>query len=150
MLKYFMTFLSLCFASGAAQAASCSTVNSIIKVQNRKVGAREFVDFWVKKPFTGAIVITAAPSGNFTQDGSGNAILVAGNKWTDVKFSSMDWMCSTQTIFSLPKPIIKDIKNIGQFEGQIEYVIGRINGHYLGQVTTNFATQKRITLKFGP
>jgi hypothetical protein len=150
MKKYLIAFTLLGLTAIQAEAANCNTANSIVKVQNLKVGAREYVDFWVKKPFTGTLSITAAATGNFTQDGSGDPISVGGNTWTDVKFSGMDWTCSSQTLFTLPKPIVKDIKNIGQFEGQIEYVIGRLNKHYLGQTTTNFATQQRIRLKFGP
>jgi len=147
---------SILIASGflifaqSALAAPCTAVNSITKVKNRKVGIHEYVDFFVKAPFTGSVSVAAATSGTFIQDGSGNPIVVAGNKWTDVKFKSMDWTCSSATSFALPKPVLKDIKLIGQFEGQIEYGIGRHNGHYLGQTMVTVGSQKRVTLKYGP
>jgi hypothetical protein len=134
----------------SVEAATCSVPNSITKVANRKAGGFEYVDFYVKAPFSGSVTVSAPSSGNFTQDPSGDAITVAGNKWAEVKFTGMFWMCSSARSFSLPKPIIKDIKSIGEFEGQIDYVIGRNNGHYLGSTTSTVSGKKRITLKFGP
>ncbi len=139
----------LIFAQSAV-AAPCTTVNSITKVKNRKIGVYEYVDFYVKAPFTGSVSVAAATSGTFIQDGSGNPIVVGGNRWTDVKFQSMDWTCSSATSFALPKTVLRDIKLIGQFEGQIEYGIGRHNGHYLGQTIATIGSQKRVTLKYKP
>ena len=134
----------------SARSATCNTSNSIVKVKNLKLGAQERVEFYIKTPFTGSVVVAAASGGTFIQDGSGNPIVVAGNRWTDVKFQSMDWTCSSPTLFSLPQPVLKDIKLTGQFEGQIEYAIGRHNGHYLGQTSSTKGGVKKIMLKFGP
>ncbi len=131
-------------------AANCVDPNSITKVTNRKVGVFEYVDFFIKAPFSGTVLVKAASSATFIQDGSGNPIHVGGNKWTDVTFRQMDWLCSSLINFSLPKPVLKDIKLIGSFEGQIEYAIGRHNGHYFGQSLSTVGGQRRLTLKFKP
>lgn len=150
MKKFCLAVILTILSTTPTLAAVCTSSNAIIKVENQKIGVREVVDFYIRTPFAGVFMVTAAPNGNFIQDGSGNPVSVAGNRWTDVKFRNMNWMCSSSTIFSLPKPIVKDIKNIGQFEGQIEYVIGRRNGHYLGQTMTTAGSMKRLRLKFGP
>jgi hypothetical protein len=136
--------------ASAAAAGTCASQNSIIKVSNTRVGLRELVKFQVKAPLTGSFAITAGSGPTFIQDGSGNPVSVRGNRWTDVVFRNMDWMCSARTRFALPKPVVKDIKNIGQFEGQIEYVIGRRNGHYLGHAVSTAGGITTITLKYGP
>jgi hypothetical protein len=134
----------------AAHAANCSDPNSVTKVTNRRAAGFEYVDFFVKAPFTGTVSVTAAASGTFTEDPSGDSITVAGNKWTEVKFRGMFWMCNVVNSFSVPKPIIKGVKSTGQLEGHVDYAIGRKNGHYLGVTTTTIGGQKRVTLKFGP
>lgn len=116
------------FALAQPAIAACTAANSLVKVTNYKLGAYEYVDFWIKPAFTGTIAYTAPTSGTFTEDPSGNSITVAGNRWTDVKFTNMFWTCSTLTVFNVPKPRIKAVKRIAQFEGTIEYVIGRQNG----------------------
>ncbi len=143
-----LVLLLLLSTASSAFAANCTAPNSITTVRNVHRGQREYVDFYVKAPMTGTVSVVSASGPNFVEDGSGNTITVAGNRWTEVKFASMYWTCSTLTSFVLPKHFIKDIKNIGQFEGQIAYVIGRHNGHYLGQAWTVRGGQKRLRLKY--
>jgi hypothetical protein len=150
-MKILMGGFAVLSVVASAQAATCTNANTITKVMNVKTPTREYVDFYIKSPFTGTVAVTAAASGAFIQDGSGNPINVAGNHWTDVKFENTDWTCSSTTSFVLPKPVLKDIKLIGQFEGQIEYAIGRHNGNYLGQTLSTVAGgKKRLRLKFRP
>jgi hypothetical protein len=149
-MRYALSFLIACVVSvPSVFAASCTAPNSIIKVSNARMGMRETVTFRVKAPFIGSFAILATSGPTFFEDGSGNPITVRGNRWTDIRFRNMDWMCSTRTRFMLPKPVVKDIKNVGQFEGQIEYVIGRRNGHYLGHKVSTAGGITTITLKFG-
>jgi hypothetical protein len=143
-------FVFLLAMASPGMAAPCNTPNSMIKVSNSRVGLRELVQFQIKAPLTGSFTITAGNGPSFIQDGSGDPITVRGNRWTDVVFRGMDWMCSSHTRFALPKPVVKDIKNIGQFEGQIEYVVGRRNGHYLGHAVSTAGGITTITLKYGP
>ena len=132
-------------------AANCSTANSIISVSNSKIGGFEYVTFKFKKPpvLPQFSVTNVVPP--FIQDGSGDTIFVPGAHWTQVKFDQVEWMCSTQQILSLPKPAIKAVKNIGQFEGQIVYVIGRsAASHYISTTTTNAGGFTLIKVKFKP
>ncbi len=144
------TFAILVAFTSVAAAGSCVTPNSIIKVSNSRVGVREMVQFQIKAPFTGSVAVTAGNGPTFFEDGSGDPVRVGGNRWTSVVFRGMDWMCSSRKVFALPKPVVKDIKNIGQFEGQIEYVVGRRNGHYLGKTQSTAKGVTTITLKYGP
>jgi hypothetical protein len=132
----------------AAHADNCTAPNSIIKVSNSKSGAWEFVDFYMKPPVTATVSVTAPTGPNFIQDGSGNTIVVPGNRWTEVTFNSVDWLCSTPRLFSLPKPIVKSIKQIGGFEGTISYVIGRKGHHFMGSSWATIGGLKRLRLKY--
>lgn len=54
----------LCFAAflnlaAAAQAANCSAPNSIIKVENKKIGPNEYVNFYLRNQIP-EIEVTAA------------------------------------------------------------------------------------------
>ena len=132
----------------AAHAANCTAPNSIVKVSNSRIGPWEFVDFYVKAPVTATTSVTAPKGPNFTEDASGNPIIVPGNRWTEVTFNTVDWMCSTPTLFGLPKPIVKSIKQIGRFEGTVSYVIGRNGRHFMGSSWTTIGSLKRLRLKY--
>lgn len=139
--------LALGFPASAI-AAPCNVANSIVKVNNFKSGGFEYVDFWVKKPVTSTVQTWSSNTGNFEHDASGDIISVTGNRWRVVRFSITSWNCTIWNNFTLPKPRIKDIENIGQFEGVITYAIGRQNGNYLGMTVTNFPINKRYRFKF--
>ena len=132
----------------AAQADTCTTPNSIVKISNSKLGPWEFVDFYVKAPMTATNSISAPTGPNFQEDPSGNTIIVPGNRWTEVIFNSVDWMCSTPAVLSLPKPIVKSIKQTGRFEGTVSYVIGRKGHHYMGSSWATIGGLKRLRLKY--
>jgi hypothetical protein len=132
----------------SAYAANCTAPNSIVKVSNSKSGPWEFVDFYVKAPLTATTSVTAPTGPNFTEDASGNPIFVPGNRWTEVTFNAVDWMCSAPTQFSLPKPIVKSIKQTGRFEGTVSYVIGRNGRHFMGSSGATIGGLKRLRLKY--
>jgi hypothetical protein len=142
-------FLSAAFLS-SAHAANCTSANSIISVTNYKLGAFEYVRFKVKKPFSANFTTTnVLPP--FTQDGSGDVVPVAGGKWTQVQFQNVEWMCTIAHSFHLPKPIVKDVKSLGQFEGVIAYVIGRrATSHYISTTTISAGSYNFIRVKFSP
>ena len=139
----FLASLSL-----TAHAANCNTPNSIVKISNSKQGPWEFVDFYVKQPLTGTVALTALTGPNFRQDPSDLPIFIPGNHWTAVRFSSMDWMCTTPAQFALPKPIVKSIKQTERFEGNVTYVIGRKGHHFMGSSWSTIGALKRLRLKF--
>ena len=144
-----MVFMAL--NASFSYAANCSTANSIISVSNSKIGGFEYVSFKFKKPpaLPQFAVTNVVPP--FIQDGSGDTIFVSGARWTQVKFDQVDWMCSIQQFLSLPKPAVKAVKNIGQFEGQIVYVIGRsAASHFISTRMINAGAFTIIGVKFRP
>ena len=138
-------------SSSFSFAANCTTANSIISVANSKIGRFEYVTFKFKKPpaLPQFVVTNVVPP--FIQDGSGDTIVVPGVHWTQVKFQQVEWTCSTRQNLSLPKPAVKAVKNIGQFEGQIVYVIGRsAASHYISTQTINAGGFTIIRVKLKP
>jgi hypothetical protein len=146
-LLYFGAVVAL-MAPSSVFAAPCNVANSIVMIKNSRSGGFEYVDFWVKKPVTGPVTTSVSSTGSFEHDASGGIINVTGNRWRVIRFSMLQWHCSIWQNFTLPKLRIKDIQNIGQFEGVITYAIGRQNGSYLGMTVTNFAVNRRYRFKF--
>ena len=140
--------IAMLAAPTIAQAVNCTAPNSIVKIANSKLGPWEFVDFYVKVPMTATSSVSAPPGPNFTEDPSGNTIIVPGTRWTEVTFNSVDWMCSTPALLSLPKPIVKSIKQTGRFEGTVSYVIGRKGHHFAGSSWATIGGLKRLRLKY--
>jgi hypothetical protein len=132
-----------------ANAANCNTAGSMTQVKNFKIGTKEYVEFKIKSPATYTKTITAV-TGPFTQDPSGNPVTVNGALFTQVRFQSIDWTCTIPRIFT-PKPVVKDVKSIEQFEGYVTYVIGRSAlTHYLGVNDVPCGGYRCIRVKFGP
>jgi hypothetical protein len=151
ILKYLFSILILVLAPSFALAANCNAPNSIISVSNSASGGFEYVTFKFKSPpsVPQFAVINVVPP--FIQDGSGATIIVAGKQWTQVKFEQMNWMCSTRQFLTLPKTAIKAVKNIGQFEGQIVYVIGRSQAsHFISAKAAKTNGFTFIKIKFRP
>lgn len=149
-LKYLILLLSIVLAPGFALAANCNAPNSIVSVSNSASGGFEYVSFKFKKPPT-------VPTNNVTnvvppffEDGSGNTVVVPGARWTQVMFRNMDWMCTIPKFITV-KPAVKAVKNIGQFEGQITYVIGRsATSHYISTQNINMGAYTIIRVKLKP
>jgi hypothetical protein len=134
----------------AADAAACGPANSIVSVKNTSSGAFEYVIFKFHKPPTVPAYTVTAVTPPFTEDPSGNTIVVAGSKFTEVRFDSVNWFCTIAQNFHLPKTAIKGIKRTGQFEGVISYVIGRrASSHYLINYSYNSGPGYRsIVIKY--
>lgn len=135
--------------TGADKAASCSSPGSIVAVKNVKSGAREYVEFKFKQPDNETQTVSA-PTGPFVGT-SGNAVTVSGALFTLVNFNSVDWTCSIPINFA-PKPILKGLKNFEQFEGNVQFAIGRKAGsHYLKTEKVSCgANLKCVRAWFGP
>jgi hypothetical protein len=146
MLKSLATALFL-LSAAAAQAANCNTPNSLVSYRNFSSGGFEFVEFKFKNPANPNYTVSAAtPPFSNTAD---NVITVAGAKYTKIIFSSLDWMCTVKRFITTPKPAVKDVKLIDQFEGQLEFVIGRsATSHYYSTTTINAGAYKLVRVKF--
>jgi hypothetical protein len=148
----FPTLLAAAFLAlpAAAHAAACGPANSIVSVRNSSIGAFEYVVFKFHKPPTVPAYTVKAVSPPFIEDPSGNTIVVAGSKFTEVRFDSVYWFCTIAQNFHLPKTAIKGIKRTGQFEGVISYVIGRrASSHYISNYSFDSGPGYRsIVIKF--
>ena len=103
-------------------AQNCNEANSLLSVRKRKVGSTEYIIFTLMKPsITSVEVIDAQPP--FIQDGSGQTVHVSGCKFKKITFKNIVWTCKT-TVISGSTSLVKQVKNIGQLEGIISYIIG--------------------------
>ena len=130
-------------------AANCTEANSITRVTNTSpAGAYEYVIFDLKTNSPNYQVSSKSPP--FTFDPSDDPVSVAGNKFKQIMFPSVYWMCSIQELLSLPKTQVKGVKRTGQFEGVVSYVVGyKTLGKYVTTyhyaVTTN---RSKVVMKF--
>ena len=131
-------------------SSPCTAAGSIVSVRNTSVGQYEYVRFKVKLPVNAGFnfaVSTATPP--FIQDPSGNTITVSGSKFKKIRFENVFWTCTISEQFSLPKTAIKGIKQISQFEGIVEYVIGRRKASlYIATTSITSGGFKWIKMKF--
>jgi hypothetical protein len=128
-----MRTLALSFSFGlaltaAAQAAPCSEPNSLLRVRNTTQRPYDYVIFRYRKPPSQPTFTVKAASPPFIQDGSGDTVTVGGAKFTEVKFTNIVWTCTIDNQLRLPRPAVVAVKNIGQFEGIITFIIGRKAG----------------------
>ena len=103
-------------------AQNCNEANSLLSVRKRKVGLTEYVIFTLMKPATSLVEVTDAQP-PFIQDGSGQTVHVSGCKFKKITFKNIVWTCKTK-IISGSTSLVKQLKNIGQLEGIISYIIG--------------------------
>jgi hypothetical protein len=154
MAKLSVAVLTLSLFAGLAvspaSAAPCTEANSIVLIKNSRVGTREYVDFWVKKPVTLTVTAQADNTGpNFTVDPSDQTVMVPGNRWSRIQFRLVNWTCQIPNSLSLPQPIVKGVKSVEQFEGYVTYIIGRKNKSYLGMSVKTFPINKRYRFIYG-
>lgn len=141
-------------ASGAlvtsvASAANCTEANSITRITHtHPAGAHEYVIFDLKTNRPNYQVTSKSPP--FTFDPSDEPVSVAGNKFKQIMFPSVYWMCSIPELLNLPKTQVKDVKRTGQFEGVVSYVVGyKTAGKYL--TTYHYAvtnSRSKVVMKF--
>jgi hypothetical protein len=148
MLRVFTaTAIFMLLGGTLGVAATCNTPNSIISYRNFSSGGFEFVEFKFKKPATPDFTVSAAtPPFSDTSD---KVIPVAGALHTKIIFRGVDWMCTVQRFITTPKPAIKAVKLIDQFEGQLEFVIGRsAASHYYSTRSISAGAYQLVRLKF--
>lgn len=120
-MKTILCLLSV-FLAFECSAQSCNEANSLLSVRKRKVGSTEYIIFTLMKPSATSVQETDAQP-PFIQDGSGQTVHVNGCKFKKVTFKNVMWTCKTK-IISGSTHLVKQVKNIGQFEGIISYIIG--------------------------
>ena len=130
-------------------AANCTQTNSLTRVTNTSpAGAYEYVIFDLKTTSPNYQVSSKSPP--FTFDPSDDPVAVAGNKFKQIMFPSVYWMCSIQELLNLPKAQVKD----GKLTGQVEGVVSRgVAYQTLRKYVTTYhyavtSTRSKVVMKF--
>jgi hypothetical protein len=139
---------SLLILANAAFAAPCAGAGSIRRVRNTAIGNYEYVVFdYVPPPAAQYTVTTVTPP--FIEDEGGDTGPVNGNKFKQIRFHALNWTCTINQSFSLPKTAIKGIKRTGQFEAVITYVVGyRTASTYLGSYSYPVGSIRKVVMRF--
>jgi hypothetical protein len=144
-----LLFVFVIVFSNEIFAQNCNEPNALVSVRKRKTGHTEYVIFTLQNPVTATNTITGATP-PFTQDPSGQTVHVSGCRYKKVSFRDIVWTCKVKEIMSNTY-LVKQVKNIGQFEGHIDYVIGykcstKSVVHY--QYTTGNLTKLVVRLRY--
>ena len=152
-MKIILTIIAALAGSSSVLAQSafsppCGAPGSIKRVTNTHIGNYEYVVFdVVRPPNPHYSVTTVIPP--FTADGSGDPVPVTGNKFKQIRFTGVMWMCGINHVFSLPQTAIKDIKSTGQWEGVVTYVVGyRTVSTYVGYYHYDVGSIRKVVIKF--
>ena len=148
--RFIFSLILIILTPSYAFATNCNLPNSIVRISNSASGGFEYVKFKFKKPPSAPAFTVSNVLPPFTEDPSGNSVTVPGAHWTQIRFDNVEWMCTIPKFIKI-KPAVKAVKNIGQFEGQITYVIGRsAASHYISTQTINAGAFTIIRVKFRP
>ena len=144
-MKTILCLLSV-FLLIECSAQNCNEANSLLSVRKRKVGSTEYVIFTLMKPATSSVEVTDTQP-PFIQDGSGQTVHVSGCKFKKITFKNIVWTCKTK-IISGSTSLVKQVKNIGQLEGIISYIIGyRCNTKSIVNYVYDFGDKRKIVLR---
>ena len=139
---------SLLISASSAFAAPCTSPRSIQRVRNTHMGNYEYVIFDYRRPPNPQYAVTTVMP-PFEADGSGDPVTVAGNKFRQIRFTSVFWTCTISENFVLPDTAIKGIKSTGQFEGVVTYVVGFRNAStYLGTYHYDVGPIRKVVMRF--
>lgn len=131
---------------GVAQER-CSEVGSILSVVRGKSGKYETVTFTVNSTEPDYEVRTARPP--FQEYGSEDILRIRGPYYKSVFFKGVMWTCSILENFRTKTTNIGAPRNIEQFEGHVEYIVGyRRKGSYVGTTKTVSKGKTKIVVKF--
>jgi hypothetical protein len=151
-MKIILTIIAALAGSSSLLASAfstpCGAPGSIKRVTNTHIGNYEYVVFDVRRPPNPHYSVTTVMP-PFTADGSGDPVPVAGNKFKQIRFTGVMWMCGINHVFSLPQTAIKDIKSTGQWEGVVTYVVGyRTASTYLGTYHYDVGSIRKVVMQF--
>jgi hypothetical protein len=137
-LRRFILFFILTQVHLFALAQPCPSDGSLQSITYQKTGGNEYLTFKFKTTCTTPTLSITHPP--FTEDPTGNTITVAGSKFIEILFMSLEWTCAVP-LYKL-SPIttsskLRAIKKTGQFEGVFTYVLGLKNTANIAQVLPN-------------
>ena len=128
-MKHKLFFLLMAFAAvfmfsslAIAQLPNCTEPGSIMRVTKSRKGNFEYVTFELKANDPNYSVKNTKPP--FQMYGDEKILKIKGKAFKSVVFRGVAWMCKIRENFSAKTTTIMAVKNIEQFEGQVEYVVG--------------------------
>lgn len=147
LLSFTACVAAILLFSGLASAQKCTENGSIKRVSKASSGKYETVTFEILSKSPNFEVTNANPP--FSEYGSEKTLRIRGTYFKSVVFRDINWTCKITESLSAKTSNIKAVKNIEQFEGQAEYIIGYAKkGSYVGQTATRTKRGKLIILKF--
>lgn len=147
LLSFTTCIAAMLLFAGLASAQKCTENGSIKRVSKASAGKYETVTFEVLSKSPNFEVTTARPP--FSEYGSEKTLRIRGTYYKSVVFRDINWTCKITESLSAKTSNIKAVKNIEQFEGQAEYIIGYAKkGSYVGQTSKRTKRGKYIILKF--
>lgn len=137
----------LCSAA-FVRAAPCSEPGSMRRAYKQVSGGFEYVIFEFNKPASPTFALqTERPP--FEMDGSGERVYVKGRYFKVALFHGVVWTCDIREDLRPRSSAIKDVKKIGQFEGDVAYVIGYMRPRqYVSNYSRDAGKYRRYYVKF--
>ena len=131
-----------------AYSEPCTEAGSIKRVTKTSSGSFEYLMVEFIKPAEPTFNIrTERPP--FYTDGAGDRVRVKGNYFRVVTFHGVMWTCDIAENFRAKTTAIMDVKNVGQFEGDVAYVVGlRRRNNYVSHYAQDAGKYKRYFIKF--
>ncbi len=129
------------------QLKRCTEDGSIKRVTKSVSGNFELVTFEVLSDDPAYKVTTAkAP---FSEYGSEKPLKIKGPNYKSIVFTGINWTCKISEKLSAGTTTITAVKNVEQFEGQVEYIIGyKTKGKFVSSYKTGSGSSRKVVLKF--
>jgi hypothetical protein len=148
LLLISFSVLAIFVFSANTFAQFCTEPGSIRRVRNTSIGSNEYVVFDVFMP-PDPQYSTSAVSPPFSGGSSGEPVTVRGGRFRKIRFDSVVWTCRIQELLTLPRSAVKDVKNLEQFEGIVEYVVGyRKTARYITTYHYDVGSIRKVVMKF--
>ena len=135
------------FALSSVAQSKCTESGSIRSVTKARSGGFETVTFDVQSAKPDYEVTTQkAPFQDYSGD---KTIRIKGPYYKSIYFKSVNWTCNIVENLKAPTTNVAGVKNIEQFEGYVNYIVGfRKKGSYVGTTKTTTGNRTKVVLKF--
>ncbi len=125
----------------------CTEEGSIRSVTKARWGSFETVTFLVNSATPDYEVKTEKPP--FQEYAEDKNLRIAGKYFKSVYFKSVMWTCRIAESLKSSSSNISAVRNIEQFEGYVNYIIGyKKKGSYVGTTASTAGKQTKIIVKF--
>ena len=147
LIAAFAVLSATLLLSGVSMAQRCSEPGVIKSVTKARSAGFETITFEVLSKDPKFEVKNAKPP--FSMYASEKPLRIKGSAFKSIVFREVNWTCKIRENLSAATATITAVKNIEQFEGQVEYIIGySARSKYVGQSSAATKTGRKITLKF--